>query len=716
MKANDSGRKIDGLVRTAIGRDHLTFDFERWKREHRKEIDEFHAQTATERTRRHAGAHLIGRLGKRPMAKLAVAAALVVVFWMGTRRLTDPCSGLAFGEVLAHTAKIQTFHATICENGKESEVWGKRPNMLRCVYDEDIIEISNGPTLWVVNIPFNKATQKSSYYFEGAQRRGLDVIDDFLQVRFTEGLSGFFSEEPVGRVRREGKVFDVYRMEFNTQEGLTNSEALVEAETHLLHSLSIQVGQGDDISGDLKFMVTDYDLPLSDELFTFEPGATMKVTVEEAEPSPAQPMAAEEGSTLSGRITWAHNGKPVSGARLTLWGGGVVTTPDGKNQREFFENVETDRDGHWHIAAVPEGPIRFSVRSWEFEWPAMPMFTTNVGTSKAPRVIVDGQSEYTGLDFKVYKPDDFYAHLTATVINEDGEPVRNVSAHLMYADSGDMHQHVYATKRRHQYTQRDGRFDDSEIWPTCQSVKMHLGHKDPNGPYPRRGTYTEPFIIASAQEYHLDIVLPYERELTVQVLDVRGNPLEGICVCLLDSRWGGSFWPLSYRLEDQVFSDSNGLVHGSGLLPGENILVALKRLDIEEPDVWNPLATTVTPATAPTGRDVPLVQVTFHDRPIVVEGKIDPGFAIKSCSVHVSVTGEPGDVRHMPFILTKTDEEGHFTLRGVPAGSVRLLYSAVGPNRDSRRGEGRMTVEPGNRYRVEFTEQGLQLLDHDLIP
>jgi hypothetical protein len=196
----------------------------------------------------------------------------------------------------------------------------------------------------------------------------------------------------------------------------------------------------------------------------------------------------------------------------------------------------------------------------------------------------------------------------------------------------------------------------------------------------------------------------------VQVVDAQGRPLEGICVSLLDGEWGGAFSPPSYQLEDQTFSDSDGLVHGSGLLPGEEILIALKRLDANEPDLWNPLVANLTPVTAPMDRSVPLVQITFDDRPIAVEGKVDPGFPIDRAYVVAYVTGQPGDLRHMPFVRVATDTYGRFTLRGVPAGRIRLLYSAYSPDGISRRGEGALVVESGQFCRVEFANEDLQVL------
>jgi len=53
---------------------------------------------------------------------------------------------------------VQTLHARLITNGKESEVWAKRPNMLRFDYTDGKYEISNGPTIWVVDVKNNKAT------------------------------------------------------------------------------------------------------------------------------------------------------------------------------------------------------------------------------------------------------------------------------------------------------------------------------------------------------------------------------------------------------------------------------------------------------------------------------------------------------------------------------------------------------------------------------
>ena len=150
--------------------------------------------------------------------------------------------------------------------------------------------------------------------------------------------------------------------------------------------------------------------------------------------------------------------------------------------------------------------------------------------------------------------------------------------------------------------------------------------------------------------------------------------------------------------------------------PGEDVLIALKRLDPNQPDQWNPLITSVSPAAAPSDRSKPLGQVVFAQRSTVIEGRLRLDSTVQTGIVMVCVTGQPGNLQHMPLLRVRVDSEGAFVLCGVPTGTIRLLCSASGPDRSSRREEGVMTVEAGNRYRVEFTEGGLRLLGHEPMP
>ncbi|MEN6334429.1 MAG: hypothetical protein ABFE01_09225, partial [Phycisphaerales bacterium] len=703
MKAERHQERLDDLIRATVGGHNPSFDFRQWKEEHRHSIEEFESRRRLESPR-----HVRPISGLK--AKWVAAAAVLIVGVVVHAWFSSPKGGLAFGQVLANMATVQTFHARFNENGNEGEIWAKRPNMLRR-QDEETIEISNGSTMWVVSVPFNKATKKPSDLYDRAQRRALDVVDCFLQVQFSDSFSGFFSEGPAGRIRREGRELDIYRMEMDERGETARFEALVDAETHLLDRLSVHTDDGEEVSQRIEVFDIEYGGLISDEMFSYEPPAGMRVVIEEPkEPLPNALPAG--GATLSGVITWAASGKPVSGARLSLDGGEYDTMPDGKVQPAFSINAETDLNGHWRVTGAPAGPIHIRVQSWQYEWPAVPTFTSNAGSSGNPCIVVDGHGEYTGLDFKVYKPDEHYARITVNVANEEGQPVRGAFAYLQDAETGDVHQHVHATLRGHQTSGRDGRFEDRKIRPATFPVRLNVGPGDPNSPYVLRGADSEPFMIESRKSYHFDMVLPYKRRMTVRVVDPNGLPLEGVSVSVLEGRHASPVFP---PFPQAATSDADGRAEVSGMRPGENVLIAMRRLDPSQPDLWNPLVCSLVPATAPWDRGNPLVPVTFDDRPVAIEGRVPLDSGVEGDCVFAYATGPRGGLQDMPVARTRIDKEGGFLLRGAPAGTIRLMYSVTGPDGASRRDDAMMVVEPGHHYRVELTEQGLRILSREPI-
>lgn len=651
------------------------------------------------------------RITKLATATVVIIAVLVGMHWIGSS--VDGTS-LAFGEVLENLARVQTLHARLITNGKESEVWAKRPNMLRFDYTDGKYEISNGPTIWVVDVKNNKATQKPSWYYKDAQRRGIDVLDALVSMEYTDNFSGFFSEGPTRQIKKDNKLYDVYQMKLDEYGDRIEFEALVDSETHIIHLMKVELYETTQLTQSFELSILDYDQPIPDSTFIFKPDEGMQVVVKEPEDSESVP-AQIDGSTLSGRIIWASSRKPVSGARLTFWGGRRERTPEGKSKHTYFVRAETNRNGYWQITGSPAGGISMSVRSWEFEWPAMPTFTTNVGSPLHPRIVVDGQSEYSGLNFKVYKPKDLYARITIDVKDEDGHPIEGASALLQYAGDGlwSMHQHVYATPRKRQFSGPDG-FDNANIWPSVRPVKLSVNPRGTDRPYPQRSISTEPFIIEPKKRYHFDIVIPYKREMTVKVVDSDHKPLEGVSVSVLSQK-ALPIYPLPGRNSEILFTDSHGMADVSGMFPGEEIIIALKRLDSTQPDPEKPFAFACVPATAPLEKNKPIVQVVFDERPILIEGSLGFDSEIEWARVYVMVTGEPGDTSSMIVLRTKVDENDKFLLRGVPAGKIRIAYSArIGQN--NIRNEGTITTEPGNRYTVEFTEQGLQLIEQKTNP
>lgn len=249
--------------------------------------------------------------------RLTFSAAAAVVVGIGIAAFLGVAvvhPAVAFSEVLKKMSSVQTMHARITRKGKTAEAWAKRPNKLRIDYADGTYEISNGPTMWTVDPHANEAVQKPSFLYRDAQRRGQDVLDLLVDLPHSDDLSGFFSEGPVGRTRRDGKTYNVYRMDMDLERGETkfHFEALVDAKTHLLHSMKLDRHKADKRQTLFALTMLDLDKPIPEEKFIFKPAEGMKVTIEEAPERPT-PAAAGKGSTLSGRIVWASTRKPVGG-------------------------------------------------------------------------------------------------------------------------------------------------------------------------------------------------------------------------------------------------------------------------------------------------------------------------------------------------------------------------------------------------------------------
>jgi outer membrane lipoprotein-sorting protein len=610
---------------------------------------------------------------------------------------------IAFSEVIRKISDIQTFHAKIILKGRPGEMWGKRPNKLRIVYGDGTYEISNGPTLWVVDEKANKATQRLSWYFQDAQKRGLDVVDMLAALPLDENVSGFFSEEPVDRIRRDGRVFDVYRVELKPPQPQIWFEALVDRETQFLHSMKLDLLR--DGRRETQFSVTlmDYDQEIPDEMFAFEPKDGMDITTKEPKKQESDEPAAG-GSSLSGTITWASTGKPVGGARVTVMGQ-LAPRPEGGSRAKYLVHAETDRNGRWRAEGARSGHYRLLVRSWEFEWPAVAAFADNVGSEKDPAIEVDGRSHYGDLDFTVHNPEEFFSRVTISVTDEDGNPVEGVGAGIF--DGMGSSQSMYAA-RRQQFTGPDGQFDAANIWPMKIPAYVSIAHRDPDGPYASRGVKSNPFMVESKKSYHLDMTLPFQRELTVRVVDPTGKPVEGVSVSALDEQ-GVLVFPLDHRGGKWIFkfTDAEGMATIRGLVPDKDFIIGVKRRPPDAKYGGRALASAIMRTKAPTARKPEFREVTFDDRPIRIEGNVAIPSGARPWDVYCLVGKAPRQ-HVMPFLLSNgMDDNGRFVLEGVPAGEVRVGYRLAVSKKEVIKREATIHTEPGRTYVLETVEDKL---------
>jgi outer membrane lipoprotein-sorting protein len=705
--AVENRKNLDERIKRAISSGRVEFDFESWKKQNPDSVKLLLSYAESGKEDKKGFSISLRFLFRERIFRLSVAAAAVVILVLLFGRFNGGRSNLAFGEILAIQERIQTLHAKKTIKGKPYEIWMKRPNMMRMEDGSGSYLISRADEMWFVDEPNRTVTKTPLGYLQSTHtlRGEIDIIDILIQADYANRYSGYLSEGPSGQVNQGGKIYDVYRMETRGNGGVIKFEALVEAQTHIIKLVTIKGVHDSEEEEVYRFEMLESNQPIQDSFFVYEPNDKFSLIIEQKEPLKQVPGKQDVGATLSGRVVWASSKKPVVGAKF------LVTAGDNKanGNREFVGNCQTNSEGYWEIFGVPPGVAEISVKSWRLDWPAVPQFSQNIGLSVHPSIVVDGKGEYRNLDFKVYKAEELFARITIDVQDEDGKPIEGVSAYLQYCDRNEEHQSIYASSiKRTQFTDSNGCFDSADIWPTERPVQIFIVTKNRFGSvYAARRPLTKPFVIEPKGDYHFDIVLPFVREMKVQVVDTNKRQLKGVCVSVIDKN-GELIYPLPW-LNKNVFTDSQGLADVNGMSPEEEVLIALKRLHADSNDSRNFTASTIIKAKAPLGRDEkPILRCVFDERPVCVRGSIDYD-KTKNGVIYVMVAGQPGQWT-LPFMWKRLEGASDFELQAVPADEIRLLYSYVTGD-TNKRIEKKMITEPGCTYTVKISDRGIEIVN-----
>ena len=118
MNPDRNNKKLDELISQAIGRDKPKFDFDKWKDEHRSEIQSFKSQTAEESMSHSALPIIIWReIMKRNANKIAAAAVLLMVILLSIHFLVGSTGSVAWADVVRPilTARTVVFNVVMIE-------------------------------------------------------------------------------------------------------------------------------------------------------------------------------------------------------------------------------------------------------------------------------------------------------------------------------------------------------------------------------------------------------------------------------------------------------------------------------------------------------------------------------------------------------------------------------------------------------------------------
>lgn len=112
MKAEDNDKRLDGLIRSAIGREGLQFDFRQWQRDHQQQIREFKSEMATGRDAGAFASGLAHRIMIARVSKLVVAAVILVAVLIGVSRFTGSLDGTtaAYAKVTQAVRSVPWMH------------------------------------------------------------------------------------------------------------------------------------------------------------------------------------------------------------------------------------------------------------------------------------------------------------------------------------------------------------------------------------------------------------------------------------------------------------------------------------------------------------------------------------------------------------------------------------------------------------------------------
>ena len=127
MSQQKDKKTLDELIGFAIGRKDMTFDFDRWKQNHGKEVQEFQSQVKLRGTESFVQINIWRKIMSSRITKLAAVAVIIIVGMLGIHFFTGEGTSTAFGQLTEKMKHMMWMHAVIegTYSGKQDrlETW-----------------------------------------------------------------------------------------------------------------------------------------------------------------------------------------------------------------------------------------------------------------------------------------------------------------------------------------------------------------------------------------------------------------------------------------------------------------------------------------------------------------------------------------------------------------------------------------------------------------
>ncbi len=270
MNTDNNGDKLDELISGTIGRERPQFDFNKWKDEHRTEIQTYESQTAGESiSRSPLPINTWREIMKRNANKIAAAAVLLLAILTGMYFLFSSTENLAFADVVRPIliARTVTFKVIMAGGGN---VPTKVMSMGTQRFRSEVLS-PDGKTVQVIVIA-DYETSRMLQLIPSRKRAVLiemkdlpekpeNILEEMRNIITDLQNNPDFSVEPLGEMEIDGRIAIGFRATAPDEE----LAVWVDPQTELPIRTEQKWHQ-------VQFTCTDFqfDVPMDESLFSME--------------------------------------------------------------------------------------------------------------------------------------------------------------------------------------------------------------------------------------------------------------------------------------------------------------------------------------------------------------------------------------------------------------------------------------------------------------
>ena len=271
MNQQNNEKLLGELISRAVGRENLKFDFNKWKVQNQKEIQDFQVEMKQSGMNNPVLTNIWRTIMKSSITKIAASAVIIIAVMLGINYIGGSPDGasVAWADVLENIEAARTvMYIREFESSDEKEVVETRI-MEPYHYREDVIESNSKYKVVIRNTKLNKNLLLFPHTKMGVI--GDDGDSPVYELRAYERLKRDFrdgTEKNLGRIKLNGRETVCFEISKD------NKTITVWADPDT--ALPIQIEEISDENGDKKKVVRSdirFDMEFDEQLFSLTPPA-----------------------------------------------------------------------------------------------------------------------------------------------------------------------------------------------------------------------------------------------------------------------------------------------------------------------------------------------------------------------------------------------------------------------------------------------------------